>query len=438
MIKIIKTTDKAFKSSLKEILERGEQISTDVEDIVKDILKDVKKRGDKALREYTLKFDNYDIGTGKKSNFEVTKAELKRAYNSLSKKDRSILETAKERIEMFHVKQLENSWFDVDDMGITLGQKITPLERAGIYVPGGKAIYPSSVLMNAIPARVAGVKEIIMVTPPSKAGINKYVLAAAYIGGVDRVFKMGGAQSIAALTYGTKKVPKVDKIVGPGNIFVATAKKMVFGTVDIDMVAGPSEILIISDGTGVSKNIAIDLLSQAEHDELASSVLITTSAKQAKEVQKEVETELKKLKRKTIARLSIDSYGAVIVARTIEEAIKISNSIAPEHLEVITKEPMTLLGKITNAGAVFLGENTPEAIGDYLAGPNHTLPTGGTARFSSPLGTYDFIKRTSVINFSKEGIDTLGPQAKRFAEIEGLTAHAKSVEVRLSKKTKKK
>lgn len=308
---------------------------------------------------------------------------------------------------------------------------VTPIERIGIYVPGGKAVYPSTVLMNAIPARVAGVKEVAMATPPSENGINPYVLAAAEISEVDKIYQVGGAQAIAALAYGTETIPKVDKIVGPGNIYVATAKRLVFGIVDIDMIAGPSEILIINDGRGEPSWIAADLLSQAEHDELASSMFITTSKKMAEAVAKEVATQLQGLKRKTIAQNSIDRYGAIIVTKNLAEAADISNKIAPEHLELFVEKPFELLKKIRNAGAIFLGHNTSESLGDYMAGPNHTLPTGGAARFSSPLGVEDFIKRSSIIAFSPKGLKKLGKDVARFAEIEGLEAHGKSVVVRM-------
>jgi histidinol dehydrogenase len=310
---------------------------------------------------------------------------------------------------------------------------VTPLDRVGIYVPGGKAAYPSSVLMNAVPAKVAGVGEIIMVVPMPDGVVNPYVLAAAHIAGVDRIFKIGGAQAVAALAYGTASIPKVDKITGPGNIYVATAKRLVFGTVDIDMIAGPSEILVINDGSGEPAHIAADLLSQAEHDELAASILITTDEAFGRRVVEELEGQLAQLSRAAIARQSIDNYGAVIVARDLTEAAKFSNRIAPEHLELAVTEPFELLPQIRHAGAVFLGHNTPEAAGDYLAGPNHTLPTGGTARFFSPLGTEDFVKKSSLISFSKEGLERLGKSIVRIAELEGLEAHAKSVSIRLSK-----
>ena len=430
-MKILRPTDKKFKATLDEILSRDEASSAGVDAIVDEIIATVKERGDRALSEYTLKFDGVDL----KGKLRVSEAEITSAVKKISKKDLALLELSAERIKDFHEKQLQKSWHETDASGITLGQLVNPLERVGIYVPGGKAVYPSSVLMNAIPARVAGVKEIVMVTPPLKNGtINPYVLAAARVAGVKKVFRIGGAQAIAALACGTKSVPKVDKIVGPGNIFVAMAKKKVFGTVDIDMIAGPSEILIVADRFADPAFIAADLLSQAEHDELASSILVTPSCTLASKVKKEVALQLKKLKRTAIAESSIKNFGVIFKTKDMAEAIKLSNRIAPEHLELCVKEPMELLKKIKNAGAVFLGANTPEAVGDYMAGPNHTLPTGGTARFSSPLGVYDFIKFTSIIGFSEDAINKLGPKIERFANIEGLEGHAKSITKRLKKK----
>ncbi len=426
-MKIIDKKNKDFKKTLKEVLARGESDSSKYEPIVRDILTDVKTSGDKALLAYTERFDGVNL----KGKLKVTETEIKSALKKVSAKDKSVMETSRDRIETFHKNQLQSSWMFLEGNGTILGQKVSPLNRVGIYVPGGKASYPSTVLMSAVPARVAGVNEVIMATPPNKKGeINPYVLTAAAISGVDKIFKMGGAQAVGALAYGTRAVPRVDKIVGPGNIYVATAKKLVFGTVDIDMVAGPSEILIINDGSGRADWIAADLLSQAEHDELASSILITTSSKMAKAVKKEVTTQLKKLKRQKIAAVSIENYGLIITVKTINEAIKISNEIAPEHLELAVDNAKDLLKKVTNAGAVFLGHFTPEALGDYVAGPNHTLPTGGTARFSSPLGVYDYIKKTSVIGYTEEDLKKIGATAERFAKMEGLDAHAKSVTIR--------
>lgn len=429
-MRVIESKDRNFSGVLDAITKRGAEDTSSVELAVKEILDNVRARGDKAVREYTKKFDGVDLG----KRFEVPKAGMERALKKIPKKDLSILELAASRIRNFHEKQIQNSWFTTEPGGAILGQRVTPLERAGIYVPGGKAAYPSTVLMNAIPARVAGVDEVVMVTPPGKDGINPYVLAASRIAGVDRVYTAGGAQAVGALAFGTESIPGVDKITGPGNIYVATAKRLVFGTVDIDMIAGPSEILIINDGTGDASWMAADMLSQAEHDELASSILITTSREMALSVSSEIDKMLKGLKRREIASRSVSNYGVIIITETVEEAARISNRIAPEHLELFVDEPFKLLGRIRNAGAVFMGRNTPEAAGDYIAGPNHTLPTGGTARFSSPLGVDDFIKRTSIISFPEDSIGALGRDIKRFAGIEGLEAHAKSVEKRLKRK----
>lgn len=426
-MKILNSKDKGFKAALDTILSRSSDDHSGVEETVRRIIEGVRSKGDRALAEYTSAFDKVNV----KGRLLVAERTINKAFKEISKADIKLIELSAARIEAFHSRQVKKSWSYMED-GVRLGQRATPLERAGIYVPGGKAAYPSTVLMNAIPAKVAGVDEVIMTTPPSpKADINPYVLASAKIAGVDKVYRVGGAQAVAAMAYGTKTVPKVDKIVGPGNIYVATAKRMVFGTVDIDMIAGPSEILVISDGTGKASWIAADLLSQAEHDEIASSILITTSEKMARAVKREVSTQLKKLKRKTIAEASIKDYGIIITVKTLAEAARISNRIAPEHLELFVEEPEKLSKKIRNAGAIFMGRYTPEAMGDYLAGPNHTLPTGGTARFSSPLGVYDFIKFSSIIEFTEASIKKLGPKAKRFATLEGLEAHGLSVDQRL-------
>lgn len=404
--------------------------SFNVEVGVKAILEDVRVRGDAAVVEYTHRFDGIDIS----NKLEVTTKELDTALNSLSKDDRTLLELAASRIEAFHKKQIQESWFTTEPDGTEMGVRVTPIARAGIYVPGGKAVYPSTVLMNAIPAKVAGVSMVVMVTPPGKDGINPYVLAAARIAKADRVFRVGGAQSIAALAFGTETVPKVDKITGPGNIYVATAKRLVYGVVDIDMIAGPSEIVIINDGTGVPDWLAYDLLAQAEHDELASSILITTSEDMAQKVSTAVNKIMPSLKRRVIAEASLKRYGLIIVVESLKEAAVLSNFIAPEHLELFVEQPDELMKLITNAGAIFLGRNTPVAAGDYLAGPNHTLPTGSTARFSSPLGVEDFIKRTSYVNFSAKAINRHGHNIKRFAEIEGLEAHGLSAEARMKRR----
>ena len=428
-MKIFSTKEKGFIKALDAILKRGESDTSEAEEAVKAIIDDIRKHGDKALLKYTERFDKVRFANMRDAL--CTRQEIERALKNIPKRDSDIIKLAAKRIRAFHKKQLPKSWSFKEKDGTLLGQKVTPLERVGIYVPGGKAVYPSTVLMNAIPAKVAGVKEIIMATPPSKNGINSYVLAAAKIAGVDKIYKVGGAQAVAAMAYGTESIPKVDKIVGPGNIYVATAKRLVFGVVDIDMVAGPSEILIINDGTGAPSWIAADLLSQAEHDELASGILLTTSTKMAEAVAREVEKQLRELKREAIARVSIERYGAIIITKNLAEAADIANRIAPEHLELFVKKPFELLKKIKNAGAIFLGPNTPEPIGDYMAGPNHTLPTGGTARFSSPLGTEDFIKRSNVLSFSKKGVEKLGKSVVRFTEMEGLGAHGRSVVIRI-------
>jgi len=427
-MKIIRSKGRGFSEFISRILNRGTSVVPGVEGSVRAIIDDVRLRGDRAVAEYTKKFDGVDL----RGRIEVKKKEIDRAFKKIPEKDVNLLELAASRIEAFARRQLQNSWFFTDPDGTTLGTRITPLERVGIYVPGGKASYPSTVLMNAVPARVAGVGEVFMATPPGRGEVNPHVLAAARIAGVDRVFRTGGAQAVASFAYGTKTVPAVDKITGPGNIYVATAKRLVYGKVDIDMIAGPSEILVINDGTGEPSWMAADLLSQAEHDELASSMLITTSQKTARAVKAEVERQIKKLSpvRRGIAVASIANYGAIITVKDLDEAAAISNRLAPEHLELFVERPFEALGLIRNAGAVFLGANTPEAAGDYLAGPNHTLPTGGTARFSSPLGVEDFVKRTSVIGFSAKGIKALGKSIERFAELEGLEAHAKSVKIR--------
>ncbi len=429
-MRVISSGDSGFADLLRALRTRGEAEGGAVESLVREILSDVRARGDRAVKEYTLKFDGVSIKRGGR----VSAGELNKAVKQVSKRDMGIMESAAERISDFHSRQVQDSEVYADDSGNTLGTKITPLGRVSIYVPGGKASYPSTVLMNAIPASVAGVGEIIMTTPSGRDGLNPHVLAAAVVAGVHRVYAIGGAQAIGAAAYGTRTIPAVDKITGPGNIYVATAKRLVYGTVDIDMIAGPSEILIINDGRGEASWIAADMLSQAEHDELASSVLITTSKKMAKAVSREVTTQLaalKPAKRRKVAEKSIASFGLIIVVKDLAEAAEISNGIAPEHLELFVDKPVDLLDNIKNAGAVFLGRYTPEATGDYMAGPNHTLPTGGTARFSSPLGVYDFVKRTSVIGFSSGGLKTLGRDIVRFAAIEGLTAHGKSVKKRL-------
>lgn len=430
MIRFLRFSDPDFSENFRTISERGEATPAGVMETVQGILADVRERGDVALCEYTERFDRLKLDA---SSLEVSPAEIEEALAAVDDETFARLKLAAERIAAFHQKQKEETWLDENEPDIKLGQMVTPLDRVGIYVPGGKAAYPSSVLMNAVPAKVAGVGEVIMVVPMPDGMANPYVLAAAHIAGVDRIFKVGGAQAVAALAYGTATVPRVDKITGPGNIYVATAKRLVFGTVDIDMIAGPSEILVINDGTGEPGHIAADLLSQAEHDELAASILITTDEGFGKKVSKELEVQLAQLSRAAIARQSVDKYGAIIVARDLTEATEFSNRIAPEHLELAVAQPFELLTQIRHAGAVFLGHHTPEAAGDYLAGPNHTLPTGGTARFFSPLGTEDFVKKSSLIAFSAEGLERLGEDIVKIAELEGLEAHAKSVSIRLKK-----
>ncbi|MCM2264874.1 MAG: histidinol dehydrogenase [Desulfuromonadales bacterium] len=420
--------DPEFDQMFAQIVARGEEVSGEVEAAVKAIIADVRERGDAAVCDYTARFDHLTLTA---STLEVTTAEIDAAMAIVDPQARCDLQLAAERIAAFHRKQKTETWLSTDENDVLVGQMVRPLDRVGIYVPGGKAAYPSSVLMNAVPAKVAGVGEVIMVVPMPGGEANPHVLAAARIAGVDRIFKVGGAQAVAALAYGTATIPRVDKITGPGNIYVATAKRLVFGQVDIDMIAGPSEVLVISDGSGDPAHIAADLLSQAEHDELASSILITTDESFGRKVETALADQLRQLKRETIARQSLASFGAIIVARDLMEAAAFSNRLAPEHLELAVADPFGLLPRIRHAGAVFLGHHTPEAAGDYLAGPNHTLPTGGTARFFSPLSLDDFVKKSSLVSFSKEGLQRLGPAIVRIAELEGLEAHAKSVSIRL-------
>lgn len=429
MIRLLRFTDTDFAEQFSHIEQRAEEIPPGIDRVVIDILEQVRTRGDAAVVEYTRRFDNLDLEL---FGMELGQQQIDAALTQVDKHDLEALEFAAERIAAYHRRQKQETWLCTDEDDIQLGQLVRPLDRVGIYVPGGKAAYPSSVLMNAIPARVAGVKEIIMVVPMPGGEVNPYVLAAARIAGVERIFPIGGAQAIGALAYGTTSVPRVDKITGPGNIYVATAKKMVFGQVDIDMIAGPSEILIVNDGSGNPVHLAADLLSQAEHDELASAVLVTTDEQMALQVQAEVERQLQELPRQEIARSSIDNYGAVIVAQQIEQAAELCNRIATEHLELAVDNPHALLPLIRHAGAIFMGHHTPEALGDYLAGPNHTLPTGGTARFFSPLSLDDFVKKSSLICCSPAGLRRLGPAAVQIAGLEGLDAHARSVALRLT------
>jgi histidinol dehydrogenase len=426
-LKILRTGDKGFEIYLERMDQREIQDSPQLEKQVRSILNDVRKRGDEALIHYTRVFDGMRIPINK---LQVRREEIKQAYKKVSQELLRTLERAARRILRFHQLMIQRS-ISALEKEIQIGQEIRPLERVGIYIPGGKASYPSTVLMAAIPAKVAGVRKIIMTTPPQKDGISPAVLVAADLAGVDQIYRMGGVQAVAALAYGTKSIPKVDKIVGPGNRYVATAKRLVFGVVDVDMVAGPSEILIISDGKNSPSSVAADLISQAEHDEMALPVLITTSGAFAKKVEKEIEKQIFSLKRGEIAKTSLDGRGAILVVKNLQQAIKLANRIAPEHLEVCLSHPVPLLKKIRNAGAVFLGLHTPEAIGDYLAGPNHILPTAGTARFSSPLGVEDFIKRMNWMRFTKKALKGFEKDVKRFAEWEGLEGHYRAVQMRL-------
>jgi len=396
-----------------------------------EIIGNVRKRGDEAVAEYTRRFDDLDLD---KAGMEIDMSRAERALQEMPPADRQILEAAEESIREFHQRQVEDSWIYEPMPGVKLGQKVTPVEKVGLYVPGGTAAYPSSVLMNAVPARVAGVGQIIMVVPTPGGIVNDTVLAAAAVARVDRIFTIGGAQAVAALAYGTRTVPRVDKIVGPGNIYVAMAKKAVFGDVDIDMVAGPSEILVLADSSADPVLAAADLLSQAEHDPLAYSLFVTDDEQMLQRTKEEVSRQLALLPRQDIARRSLDSRGHLILARSRDEAISVVNRIAVEHLELMVEDPDKTLESITNAGAIFLGMYTAEALGDYMAGPNHVLPTGGTARFSSPLGVYDFIKRSSVIRYSREALREKAEMVARFARLEGLEAHARAVDLRIAQK----
>ncbi len=422
MIKILKYNE----VTNDEIFARCEP-TVNVEGIVTEIISNVRKNGDKALYEYCERFDKATL-----SSLAVTEEEIDEAFSLVDGKFIEIIKKAKENIWAFHEKQKRNSFIINDTDGVVMGQKVIPIDKVGLYVPGGTAAYPSTVLMDSIPAKLAGCKEIVMVTPPNSEGkVNPVILAAAKIAGVDKIFKVGGAQAVAALAYGTESIPAVHKIVGPGNAFVAEAKKQVFGKVSIDMIAGPSEILIVADATCNPKYVAADLLSQAEHDKLASAVLVTDSFDLASAVQAELEVQIPKLERKEIARASIDTNGKIIVADDLRVAIDIANEIAPEHLELCVDNPFDYLDAIRHAGSIFMGKNCPEALGDYFAGPNHTLPTSGTAKFSSPLSVDDFVKKTQYTYFTKEALAKVGTDVAYFAEKEGLTAHAKSAVIRL-------
>ncbi len=402
------------------------QPKVNIEQVVSDIIENVRQNGDQAVKEYCLKFDKADLDT-----LLVSPAEMDEAKALVEPEFYEILEKAAANIRLFHEKQKRNSFIINEQPGVVMGQKVIPMDKAGLYVPGGTAAYPSTVLMDAIPAKIAGVQEVVMVTPPNKEGkVNPYILAAAQVAGVDKIFKTGGAQAIAALAYGTESIPKVDKIVGPGNAYVAEAKKQVFGLVSIDMIAGPSEILIVADGKSNPRHIAADLLSQAEHDMMASAVLVTDCMEFAKAVQAELEVQIPLLERAAIARASIDDNGKIIVAESLNAAIEIANEIAPEHLELCVDNPFDYLDAIRHAGSIFMGRNCPEALGDYFAGPNHTLPTGGTAKFSSPLSVDDFVKKTQYTYFTRDALAAVAKDVFTFATKEGLTAHAKSAIIR--------
>ncbi len=434
-MKIINTKDDNFQEEFENILGRAKVDIKKVSSIVNDIIDDIVENGNKAVKEHIIKFDNWTPKND--AELFVDENDMKKAYENIDEKLREALHLAHDRIKTFHEKQLPKSWMNFEDNGTILGQKVTAVDRAGLYIPGGKAAYPSSLLMNAIPAMVAGVEEIVVCTPTPDNEPNELLLAACHLCGITTVMKVGGASAVATMAYGTETLKKVDVITGPGNIFVATAKKLVFGEVNIDMIAGPSEIGILADESANTDYLAIDLLSQAEHDEMASSILITTDEQIAKDTSIAVDKYLSELSRNEIAKKSIDERGCIIVTSCMGYAIKLMNDIAPEHLEVMTQSPFELLPKIKHAGAIFLGQNTPEPIGDYIAGPNHTLPTGGTAKFYSPLSVENFMKKSSVISFSQKAVDEIGEQCALLADTEGLTAHAKSVRIRLTDDTKK-
>lgn len=426
MIRIAKADGVSERELINQLKARSGEIDRKVTSAVTDILNNVKQNGDDAVREYTLKFDGH-----MPSKFEISREEIDSSPDKCDRDFILALYKAADNIRDFHARQKQQSWLEPKENGVILGQRIRGLKRVGVYVPGGTAAYPSSVLMNVIPAKIAGVKEIVMVTPPQKDGTaNPDILAAAKIAGVDRVFLMGGAQAVAALAYGTQSVPKVDKIVGPGNIFVATAKKLLYGTVDIDMIAGPSEILIVADKSANPKFLAADLMSQAEHDKMASAILLTTSEETANETAKELSRQMQTLARRDIIEQSLDDFGAIIVCKDISEAVDFANELAPEHLELAVENPMEYIGRVDNAGSVFLGHYSPEPLGDYFAGPNHVLPTSGTARFFSPLSVDSFIKKSSFIYYTEPALSEAKDDIIKLAETEGLTAHANSIKVR--------
>lgn len=427
-MRTIKLDENTKKNLLEDLLKRSPNNYESYTEAVNEIIHTVKRDGDKALFDYTKRFDKADINA---SNIRVTKEEIEEAYSLVDSSLLEVIRKALVNIESYHAKQRQYSWFDSSPNGTILGQKVTPLERVGVYVPGGKAVYPSSVLMNIMPAKVAGVSKIIMTTPPGKDGkVNPATLVAANEAGADEIYKVGGSQAVAALAFGTESIPKVDKIVGPGNIYVALAKKAVYGYVNIDSIAGPSEILVIADETANPRFVAADLLSQAEHDELASAILVTTSEEVAKQVSIEVDQFVAQLSRKEILEKSLENYGYILLVNNLEEAIDVANEIASEHLEIVTKDPFTVMTKIKNAGAIFIGEYSSEPLGDYFAGPNHVLPTNGTAKFFSPLSVDDFIKKSSIISYSREALEPIHKDIIQFAESEQLTAHANSIKVR--------
>lgn len=430
-MRILKLNEESKKNILNDLLKRSPNNYDSFASTVNEIVNNVRENGDKAVAEYTLKFDKTEI---KSDNILVTRAEIDEAYNYVNNNDPGLVDVIRKsakNIEEYHIKQKQYSWFDSKPDGTMLGQKVSAIGSAGVYVPGGKAAYPSSVLMNIIPAKVAGVEKIVMVTPPGQDGkVNPGTLVAADIAGVDYIYKVGGAQAIAALAFGTETIPKVDKIVGPGNIFVALAKKAVFGFVSIDSIAGPSEILVLADETANPRFVAADLLSQAEHDEMASAILVTTSMDLANKVSDEVDKFVEVLSRKEILEKSLENYGYILVTDSMNDAIDVANEIASEHLEIVTKNPFDTMTRIKNAGAIFLGEYSSEPLGDYFAGPNHVLPTNGTAKFFSPLGVDDFIKKSSIISYSREALEAIHKDIEHFATSEKLTAHANSIKVR--------
>lgn len=430
-MRIVKLTQETKQNLLNDLLKRSPNNYTEYADTVQEIVDNVRANGDQALFEYTRKFDKAEITAG---NIQVTKKEIEEAYQEVDGHLLEVIRKALVNIRTYHEKQKQFSWFDTTETGTMLGQKVTPLQAVGVYVPGGKAVYPSSVLMNIVPAKVAGVKKVIMTTPCDASGkVYATTLVAANEAGVDAIYKAGGAQAIAALAFGTQSVPKVDKIVGPGNIFVALAKRAVYGYVSIDSIAGPSEILVLADETANPRYVAADLLSQAEHDELASAILVTTSKELAQKVSDEIAGFLTKLSRSEIIKKSLDNYGYILVADDLETAIEAANDIASEHLEIVTKNPFEVMMKIQNAGAIFIGEYSSEPLGDYFAGPNHVLPTNGTAKFFSPLSVDDFVKKSSIIYYSKEALEPVHQDIIDFATSEQLTAHANSIQVRFEK-----